>query len=140
MFIPTVYLLLSLIQPVTMDNSSLMVGKWKLARKQPLEGPNRCFVDHLTFYENNNFELVFKTIISSVEKVYIYEGEVNPQGDATIALGNGVAYLKEFRQIENTIDFRFEYGENLGMFCTRENHPYPHKHLPHELKGKKITP
>ena len=72
--------------------------------------------------------------------MYTYTGEVNSQGDANIALGEGVAYLKDFKQVENKIDFRFEYGENLGMFCTRENHPYPHKHLPHGIKGEKVTP
>ncbi len=140
MLIPTIYLLLSFFQaPAKMDDA-VMVGKWKLARKAPLEGPNRCFVDNLTFYENNEFELVFKTLIANVEKVYTYTGEVNSQGDANIALGNGVAYLKNFKQVENKIDFHFEYGENLGMFCTRENHPYPHQHLPHEIKGEKVKP
>jgi hypothetical protein len=133
MLVPTLYLLLSLFQPSVKTEEAVMVGKWKLSRKVPLEGPNRCFVDNLTFYDNNEFELVFKTIISSVEKVYTYTGKVNNQGDANIVLGNGVAYL-------NKIDFSFEYGENLGMFCTREKHPFPHKHLPHGIKGEKITP
>lgn len=115
-----------------------MVGKWKLSRKIPLYGSNSCFVDNLTFYDNNVFELVFKTIISSVENVYTYTGEVNSPGDANISLGKGVAYLKNFKQVENKVDFRLEYGENLGMFCTRENHPYPHKHLPHDIKGEKV--
>ena len=141
MLVPAIYLLISLFQPsVKTHNEAVMVGKWKLSRKVPLEGPNRCFVDNLTFYENNEFELIFKTIISSVEKVYTYTGIVNSQGDANIALGNGVAYLKDFKQVENKVDFRFEYGENLGMFCTRENHPYPHKHLPHYIKGEKVMP
>ena len=140
MLIPTLYLLLSLIQPLTKKEESIMVGKWKLSRKVPLEGPNRCFVDQLTFYDNSEFELVFKTIIARVEKVYTYTGAVDSQGDASIALGDGVAYLKDFQQVENKIDFRFEYGENLGMFCTRQNHPYPHKHLPHDLKGEKVKP
>ena len=140
MFIPTIYLLLSFFQaPAKMDDA-VMVGKWKLARKAPLEGPNRCFVDNLTFYENNEFELVFKTLIANVEKIYTYTGKVNSQGEANIALGDGIAYLKDFKQIENKIDFRFEYGENLGMFCTREDHPYPHKHLPHGIKGQKVKP
>ncbi len=134
----TLYLLWSFFQPLPPANDSLMVGKWKLARKVATEGPNRCFVDQLTFYDNNEFELAFKTIIASVEKVYIYNGKVNTQGDASIVLGNGVAYLKDFKQVENKIDFRFEYGENLGMFCTRDEHPYPHKHLPHDIKGEKI--
>ena len=43
-----------------------------------------------------------------------------------------------FNRIENNVDFRFEYGKNLGMFCTEEKHPYPHKHLPHALIGEKI--
>lgn len=115
-----------------------MVGKWKLSRKIPLYGSNSCFVDNLTFYDNNVFELVFKTIISSVENVYTYTGEVNSPGDANISLGKGVAYLKNFKQVENKVDFRLEYGENLVMFCTRENHPYPHKHLPHDIKGEKV--
>ena len=138
MLLPTLYLLLSLFQPSVKTDEAIMVGKWKLSRKVPLDGPNRCFVDNLTFNDNNEFELVFKSIISSVEKVYTYTGEVNSQGDANIALGNGVAYLKDFKQVENKVDFRFEYGENLGMFCTRENHPYPHKHLPHDIKGEKV--
>lgn len=121
-------------------DDDLMVGKWKLSRKIPEKGPNYCFVDAITFYENNQFELVFKTIISNKEKVYVYTGEITPKGDANIALGDGIAYLKNFEQINNSVDFRFEYGENLGMFCTRENHPYPHKHEPHEVRGKKIIP
>ena len=140
MLIPTLYLLLSLFQPLTKKEEAIMVGKWKLSRKVPLEGHNRCFVDQLTFYDNSEFELVFKTIIARVEKVYTYTGAVDSQGDASIALGDGVAYLKDFQQVENKIDFRFEYGENLGMFCTRQNHPYPHKHLPHDLKGEKVKP
>ena len=138
MLLPTLYLLLSLFQPSVKTDEAVMVGKWKLSRKVPLDGPNRCFVDNLTFNDNNEFELVFKTIISSFEKVYTYTGEVNSQGDANIAMGNGVAYLKDFKQVENKVDFRFEYGENLGMFCTRENHPYPYKHLPNDIKGEKV--
>jgi len=140
MLLPTLYLLLSLFQPLNEKEEAIMVGKWKLSRKVSLEGPNRCFVDQLTFYDNSEFELVFKTIIARVEKVYTYTGAVDSQGDASIALGDGVAYLKDFQQVENKIDFRFEYGENLGMFCTRENHPYPHKHLPHDIKGEKVKP
>lgn len=140
MLLPTLYLLLSLFQPLNVKEEAIMVGKWKLSRKVSLEGPNRCFVDQLTFYDNSEFELVFKTIIARVEKVYTYTGAVDSQGDASIALGDGVAYLKDFQQVENKIDFRFEYGENLGMFCTRENHPYPHKHLPHDIKGEKVKP
>jgi hypothetical protein len=82
--------------------------------------------------------LLSKTLISNVEKVYTYTGEVNSQGDANIALGDSIAYLKNFKQVENKIDFRFEYGTNLGMFCAREDQPYPHKHLPHEIKGEKV--
>lgn len=119
-----------------LDN--LMVGKWKLNRKIPLDGPNRCYVDRLSFNENNEFELVFKTLINNVELVYNYTGKVTTDGNARIALGDSIAYLKDFNQIENRIDFRFEYGEKLGMFCTRSQHPYPHKHLPHDLKGKLI--
>jgi len=140
MLLPTLYLLLSLFQPLNEKEEAIMVGKWKLSRKVSLEGPNRCFVDQLIFYDNSEFELVFKTIIARVEKVYTYTGAVDSQGDASIALGDGVAYLKDFQQVENKIDFRFEYGENLGMFCTRENHPYPHKHLPHDIKGEKVKP
>ena len=140
MFIASIYLLLSLLHPPIKLDETVMVGKWKLARKVPIEGPNRCFVDQLTFYDDNEFELVFKTIISRVEKVYTYTGKVDAQGDANVVLGNGVAYLKNFTQVDNKIDFRFEYGENLGMFCTREHHPYPHKHLPHDIKGEKINP
>lgn len=114
------------------------VGKWNLTRKVPLKGPNRCYVDMLTFYENNEFELVFKTLIANEERVYTYTGEITPKGDANITLGNGIAYLKDFVQINNTLDFRFEYGENLGMFCNREEHPYPHKHEAHDITGKKI--
>lgn len=119
------------------DNGS--VGKWKLARKVPQEGPNRCYVDALTFYENNAFELVFKTIISNEERVYTYTGEYRENGEANIALGDGLAYLVNFTEIDNKADFRFEYGENLGMFCTREEHPYPHKHEPHDILGEKTT-
>ena len=94
MLLPTLYLLLSLFQPSVKTDEAVMVGKWKLSRKVPLDGPNRCFVDNLTFYDNNEFELVFKTIISSVEKVYTYTGEVNSQGDANIALGRWCSLLK----------------------------------------------
>ena len=137
MFILTLYLILSLFQP-SVKTESAMVGKSKLSQKIPLDGPNRCFVDNLAFYDNNEFELVFKTIISSVGKVYTYTREVNIQRDANIALGNNVAYLKDFKQVEKKVDFRFEYGENLGMFCYLENYPYPHKHLPHNIKGEKV--
>lgn len=138
MLLPTLYLLLSLFQPSVKTDEAVMVGKWKLSRKVPLDGPNRCFVDNLTFYDNNEFELVFKTIISSVENVYTYTGEVNSPKDSNISLGNGVAYLKYFKQIENIVDFHLEYGGNLGMFCNRENHPHPHKHLQHDIKGEKV--
>ena len=74
------------------------VGKWNLVRKIPQKGPNRCYVDMLTFYENNEFELVFKTLIANEERVYTYTGEITPKGDANIALGNGIAYLKDFVQ------------------------------------------
>jgi hypothetical protein len=47
-----------------------MVGKWKLKRKIPVEELNRCYVDEISFNENNEFELVFKTIISDVVQVY----------------------------------------------------------------------
>ena len=116
-----------------------VVGKWKLTRKVPQEGPNRCYVDALTFYENNQFELVFKTIISNEELVYTYSGAYTKRGEANIALGDGLAYLVNFKEINNKADFRFEYGENLGMFCTREEHPYPHKHEPHDVLGEKTT-
>ena len=115
----------------------LMVGKWKLNRKIPKEGPNRCYVDMLTFYEDNKFELIFKTLINNEERSYNYYGKVNLNGEAHIVLGDSIAYLKNFNQIENRVDFRFEYGEKLGMFCTREQHPYPHKHLPHDLVGQR---
>ena len=62
---------------------------------------------------------------SQTRSVYTYTGEITPKGDANIELGNGIAYLKDFVQINNTVDFRFEYGENLGMFCNREEHPPP---------------
>ena len=137
MFILTLYLILSLFQP-SVKTEAVMVGKSKLSRKIPLDGPNRCFVDNLAFYDNNEFELVFKTIIYSVGKVYTYTREVNIQRDANIALGNSVAYLKDFKHVEKKLDFRFEYGENLGIFCSFKNHPYPHKHLPHDIKGKKV--
>ena len=119
-----------------LDN--LMVGKWKLQRRVPLAGPNRCYVDKLSFNENNEFELVFKTLINNVEQVYNYTGKVTNDGNARIALGDSIAYLNNFDQVENSVDFRFEYGEKLGMFCTRAEHPYPHKHLPHDLKGQLI--
>lgn len=125
--------------PTEPPNEDLMVGKWKISRKIPLNGPNLCYVDALTFFENNEFELVFKTLIANEERVYTYTGNVTSNGDANIALGDGVAYLKNFNQVDNTVDFRFEYGENLGMFCTREKHPYPHKHEAHDVVGKKIN-
>ena len=115
------------------------VGKWKLARKVPQEGLNRCYVDAVTFYGNNQYELVFKTIISNEERVYTYTGVYRENGEANIALGNGIAYLVNFKQINNKADFRFEYGENLGMFCNREEHPYPHKHEPHDIQAEKTT-
>lgn len=115
-----------------------MVGKWKLQRKVVEKGPNRCYVDAVSFYENNQFELVFKTFIANKERTFTYTGEVNQEGDATLVLGDGIAQLKGFNRIENKVDFRFEYGKNLGMFCTEEKHPYPHKHLPHALIGEKI--
>jgi len=114
------------------------VGKWKLNRKIPLEGPNRCYVDALTFTTDNQFELIFKTVIDSEVMVYTYAGNVNETGDATLVLGDSIAVLKNFNSIKDRIDFRFEYGNNLGMFCTREQHPYPHKHLPHDLMGRSI--
>ena len=79
---------------------------------------------HAAFYENNEFELVFKTLIANEELLYLHR-EITPKGDANIALGNGIAYLKDFVQINNTVDFRFEYGENLGMFVIEKNIPTP---------------
>ena len=82
------------------------VGKWKLARKNPQEGPDRYFImNALTFYENNAFELVFKTIISNEERVYTYTGEYTQNGEANIALGDSTTYLVNFTQIDNKADF-----------------------------------
>lgn len=132
-------LVLILLTALPLSEDSLMVGKWKLKRKIPQEGPNRCFVDQVTFYEDNAFELIFKTIIDNEVVVYTYDGKINKEGNGNINLGDGVATLKDFSSVEDKIDFRFEYGDKLGMFCTRENHPYPHKHLPHDLEGKQIS-
>ena len=132
-------LLCLLMVPITAPNDTLTVGKWKLKRKIPKAGPNRCFVDTVSFYENNEFELVFKTIISNEVEVYTYKGKFDEKGTSTLALGDEVAYLKDFKRTESTVDFRFEYGEKLGMFCTREKHPYPHKHLPHQIIGNRIS-
>lgn len=129
LFVIAVLLLLS------MGTLTKGVGKWKLTRKDPQKGPNRCYVDQLTFLEKNQFELVFKTIIDSEIMVYTYSGETSQSGEATIVLGDSIAILKDFKTVKDRIDFRFEYGDQLGMFCTRENHPYPHKHLPHNLMG-----
>ena len=127
-----------LLTPLPSLEDSVMVGKWKLKRKIPVEGPNRCYVDEISFNENNEFELVFKTIISDVVQVYTYSRKVLENGEATLALGDGLAYLKEFNRNNDKVDFRFEYGENLNMFCTREKHPYPHKHIPHRIIGEKL--
>jgi len=48
-----------------------------------------------------------------------------------------VYYLKEFNRNNDKADFRFEYGENLNMFCIREKHPYPLKHIHHRIIDKK---
>ena len=66
-----------LLTPLPSLEDSVMVGKWKLKRKIPVEGPNRCYVDEISFNENNEFELVFKTIISDVVQVYTYSGKVS---------------------------------------------------------------
>ena len=44
------------------DDTGKTVGRWKLERKIPLEGPNRCYVDELTVFEETSLELIFKTI------------------------------------------------------------------------------
>lgn len=119
---------------------STSVGRWKLERKIPLEGPNRCYVDELTFFDETRFELIFKTIINKEEMVYTYKGEIQQEGQTTFLLGDQLAKLIDFNKRGNQVSFHFEYGANLGMFCTRKNHPYPHKHLPHDLKGRKINP
>ena len=116
------------------------VGKWKLERKIPLDGPNRCYVDELTFFDATSFELIFKTIINQEEVVYTYSGEIEQEGQTTFLLGDKLAKLVDFKKRGETVSFHFEYGENLGMFCTRKNHPYPHKHLPHDIQGRKIKP
>ena len=66
-----------LLTPLLSLEDSVMVGKWKLKRKIPVEGPNRCYVDEISFNENNEFELVLKTIISDVVQVYTYSGKVS---------------------------------------------------------------
>ena len=40
------------------DDTGKTVGRWKLERKIPLEGPNRCYVDELTFFDETSFELI----------------------------------------------------------------------------------
>ena len=122
----------------TTTSNTLMVGKWKVKRKIAEQGPNRCYVDAVSFYENDQFELVFKTLIANKERTFTYTGEVDQDGDATLVLGDGIAQLKGFNRIEDKVDFRFEYGEKLGMFCAQDKHPFPHKHLPHDLVGEKI--
>ena len=122
------------------DDTGKTVGRWKLERKIPLEGPNRCYVDELTFFDETSFELIFKTIINEEEKTYTYSGEIAQGEKNTFVLGNQLAKLIDFKHRGDQVSFHFEYGENLGMFCTRKNHPYPHKHLPHDLRGKKIKP
>lgn len=114
------------------------VGRWKLNRKVPEKGPNRCYVDELFLYENNSFKLIFKTLIANEYRVYTYTGEITNTGEAAINLGDGIARLEDFNQVKNQIDFRFQYGEKLGMFCQRDEHPYPHKHLPHDIVGEHI--
>lgn len=131
--------LICLLYPDTSTTTStLTVGKWKLSRKIAETGPNRCFVDSVSLFEDDTFELVFKTIIANEQRVYVYTGEVKDDGKANINLGDGIAQLKGFDKVKNRVDFRFEYGDKLGMFCKREEHPYPHKHLPHDLLGEKI--
>ena len=44
-----------LLTPLLSLEDSVMVGKWKLKRKIPVEGPNRCYVDEISFNENNEF-------------------------------------------------------------------------------------
>ena len=114
------------------------VGRWKLARKVPEKGPNRCYVDELSLYENNSFELIFKTLIANEYRSYTYTGQIQNNGDASIDLGDGIATLENFNRVKNQIDFRFKYGDKLGMFCNREEHPYPHKHLPYDLVGQQL--
>ena len=115
------------------------VGRWKLTRKVPEKGPNRCYVDELSLYEDNSFKLIFKTLIANEYRVYTYTGEINNDGEAAIELGDGIARLVKFSQVKNQVDFRFKYGDKLGMFCQRDEHPYPHKHLPHDLIGQQLT-
>ncbi len=136
------YMLLLLIffYPTQTLKENTTVGKWKLERKIPLDGPNRCYVDELTFFDETTFELIFKTIINKEEMVYTYSGEIEQQGQTTFVLGDKLAKLVDFKKRGALVSFHFEYGENLGMFCTRKNHPYPHKHLPHDVKGRKIKP
>ena len=90
------------------------------------------------YFENETFELIFKTIISKEVQTYVYKGKINPSGKTTIELGDGIAVLRNFNSKKNEVNFRFEYGSKIGMFCTRKQHPYPHKHLPHILRGKPI--
>lgn len=132
-------LLLSFLNPPTTPSDTLTVGKWKLTRKVPITTANRCYVDQLTIRDNDTFELIFITLISNKEQTYVYEGAINPSGKTTVSLGDGIAELKNFNRKDNKVNFRFEYGKNLGMFCTREKHPYPHKHLPHQIIGKRIS-
>lgn len=120
--------------PKSFNDSKLYVGRWKLKRKQTITTKNQCYVDALSLEADGTFSITFNTVINNDLARYTFVGDFNTldQGEK-IRLGDGLAYLSNITLDKEQLAFKFEYGENLGMFCTRKHQPFDHSHLPHDL-------
>ena len=145
-YISTIFLIaglisLSFVLPTAHTTNTLdrWVGKWKLKRSAPETGKNKCYVDTLELLDDGTFSITFHTLIEEVLARYTFVGNAKQlSGNQRIQLGDGLAYLNNLSVDSQQLQFQFEYGENLGMFCTRKHQPFDHPHLPHELIGNKL--
>lgn len=75
------------------------------------------------YFENETFELIFKTIISKEVQTYVYKGKINPSGKTTIELGDGIAVLKNFNSKKMKLIFVLNMDQKLECSVLENNTP-----------------